>query len=43
MLVCYYNNIKTSINLRKSVYLGIFNNKDEHIPEVKLSLCKCMD
>lgn len=41
--LCYSNHIKTSINLGKSVYSGIFPNKDEHIPQVKVSLCKCMD
>ena len=41
--LCYSNNLNTSISLGKSVYSGIFPNKNDIIPEVKISLCKCAD
>jgi GDP-mannose 4,6-dehydratase len=41
--LCRSDNIYSSIDLGKSSYSGIFPRKNEHIPEVQISLCKCMD
>jgi nucleoside-diphosphate-sugar epimerase len=41
--LCYSKNLKPSISLGESSYSGIFPKKDEIIPQVKISLCKCMD
>lgn len=41
--LCTSNNICTSIDIGKMSYSGIFPSKNEVIPDVHISLCKCMD
>ena len=41
--LCKSKNIKMSIDLGKLSYSGIFPKKNEKIPKVEISLCKCMD
>ena len=41
--LCSSNRIIESINLGKMAYSGIFPKKNQHIPLVAISLCKCSD
>jgi GDP-mannose 4,6-dehydratase len=41
--LCNSKNIVPSIDLGTSTYSGIFPKKDEFIPKVQISLCKCMN